>query len=48
MLAERIETEIHAAFLRLRRCEDVQGYLIGKPVPPDEFEKSYDAAKSVS
>jgi EAL domain-containing protein (putative c-di-GMP-specific phosphodiesterase class I) len=27
--------------LRLLRCDELQGYLLGRPVPVDEFERLY-------
>ncbi len=46
VIAEGVETEVQMAFLRQRRCDEVQGYLLGKPVPVDEFEKCYLAGAS--
>lgn len=46
VVAEGVETEVQMAFLRLRRCDEVQGYLFGKPVPLDEFEKKYVFARA--
>jgi EAL domain-containing protein (putative c-di-GMP-specific phosphodiesterase class I) len=34
-LAEGVETEAQAEFLRSRNCDSAQGYLFGAPVPPD-------------
>ena len=31
--AEGVETEAQASVLRLLRCDEMQGYLIGRPVP---------------
>jgi diguanylate cyclase (GGDEF)-like protein len=39
VVAEGVETEEQANLLRLLRCDEVQGYLFGKPVPPEELEK---------
>ncbi|MBS1143183.1 MAG: hypothetical protein H6R14_589 [Proteobacteria bacterium] len=38
VLAEGVETEAQASFLRGRRCDAMQGYLFSRPVPADEFE----------
>ncbi len=37
VLAEGVETEAQASFLRGRRCDAMQGFLFSKPLPPDEF-----------
>ena len=36
--AEGVETKEQLAFLRLRGCDSIQGYLISRAVPPAEFE----------
>lgn len=36
-VAEGVETEAQMAFLRRLGCAEVQGYLHGQPVPPDDF-----------
>jgi diguanylate cyclase (GGDEF)-like protein/PAS domain S-box-containing protein len=37
--AEGVETNIQAAFLIDKRCDEVQGFLYSKPLPAGEFEK---------
>ena len=37
VVAEGVETEDQAKFLRLLRCDEMQGYLISKPVPAEEL-----------
>jgi EAL domain-containing protein (putative c-di-GMP-specific phosphodiesterase class I) len=37
VIAEGVETEDQARILRLLRCNQMQGYLIGKPVPFEEM-----------
>jgi diguanylate cyclase (GGDEF)-like protein len=39
VVAEGVETEEQANLLRLLRCDEVQGYLFGKPLPPEEIRK---------
>ena len=45
VIAEGVETEAQLDFLRRRRCDEVQGYLIGKPVCAEEFERAWIAAR---
>jgi diguanylate cyclase (GGDEF)-like protein/PAS domain S-box-containing protein len=33
VIAEGVETVIQAQLLRLQRCDEIQGYLVGKPMP---------------
>jgi diguanylate cyclase (GGDEF)-like protein len=40
VVAEGIETAEQLAFLRLLRCDEGQGYLFSKPVPPEVFATS--------
>jgi EAL domain-containing protein (putative c-di-GMP-specific phosphodiesterase class I) len=38
VVAEGVEEEEQAKLLRLLRCDQLQGYLLGRPVPAAEFE----------
>jgi diguanylate cyclase (GGDEF)-like protein/PAS domain S-box-containing protein len=37
--AEGVETEAQLSFLKARRCDEVQGYLIGRPAPGETIEQ---------
>ena len=39
VIAEGVETAVQQDFLIARRCDAVQGFLYGRPVPAGEFEK---------
>jgi diguanylate cyclase (GGDEF)-like protein len=37
VIAEGVETEAHLTLLQKQGCDEVQGYLVGRPVPSDRF-----------
>ena len=39
VIAEGVETEAHLALLQKQGCDEVQGYLVGRPVPAERFEE---------
>ena len=39
VLAEGVETQAQADFLLAAGCNEVQGFLLGRPVPPEELEQ---------
>ena len=41
VVAEGVETDAQLLKLRQLNCDEMQGYLFGKPVPVDVFEKKY-------
>ncbi|MFZ5968012.1 MAG: EAL domain-containing protein [Bacillota bacterium] len=46
VVAEGVETEEQLDFLRKYECEEMQGFLFGKPMPPDEFEAVLNSKES--
>lgn len=37
VVAEGVETKEHMSFLESKRCDEVQGYLLSRPIPPEEL-----------
>ncbi len=37
MLAEGVETKEQLAFLAKESCDEIQGYLIGRPLPIEDY-----------
>ena len=37
VLAEGVETEEQLAFLKKETCDEIQGYLIGRPLPIEDY-----------
>jgi EAL domain-containing protein (putative c-di-GMP-specific phosphodiesterase class I) len=46
VVAEGVETEAQADFLRDKGCHRIQGYLVGRPMAREEFERGLLAALS--
>jgi diguanylate cyclase (GGDEF)-like protein/PAS domain S-box-containing protein len=45
VVAEGVESDVQLAFLRENGCGQIQGYLVGRPVPPDQFVDALMPAK---
>jgi diguanylate cyclase (GGDEF)-like protein/PAS domain S-box-containing protein len=48
VIAEGVETRKQLAFLRSRRCDEMQGYLFSRPVPAAAFTKLLQKARRFS
>ena len=45
VIAEGVETDAQLHFLKRHGCDQVQGFLYGEPVPPDQFAQLLERAK---
>ncbi len=45
VVAEGVETEAQARYLRERGCDELQGFLFGRPVPAEQFEDILEREK---
>jgi EAL domain-containing protein (putative c-di-GMP-specific phosphodiesterase class I) len=43
VVAEGVETEEELAFLREHHCDEVQGFLFSRAVPPERFARLLEA-----
>ncbi len=41
VIAEGVETDDQLELLRRHHCDEVQGFLLGKPMPAEEFERKF-------
>ena len=46
VVAEGVESQAQAEFLRGHCCDELQGFLFSRPIPGDEFSRFLDVEKS--
>ena len=47
VIAEGVETEEQSKLLRLLKCDEMQGFLFSKPLPPDEIFELLRSGKTL-
>jgi len=47
VIAEGVEKQDQLDFLRKNHCDEMQGYLFGKPMPGDEFRKLLESGRTL-
>lgn len=47
VIAEGVETAAQLGYLRLRNCDEAQGYLMARPMPEEEFRALISSGKNV-